>query len=331
MKTAIISGIGGQDGALLAEYLLKKGYEVIGLSAAHRDSSLLRLTYLGIRDRIVVRRVNLQSQKEVEELLTRTRIDEFYNLAAMSSVGDSFKQPSATFEFNTISVLNILEAIRHVSPKTRFYQASSSEMFGNIGKSRLPIKESFLFHPASPYGISKASAHWLAVNYREAYKLDACCGILFNHESALRPSHFVIKKVIRTAIRIKNGDEDSLTLGNMAIVRDWGYAPLYVDAMWRMMQQEKMDDFLICSGIPTSLNGFVKTVFNHLDLDMSRYVTVDTSLLRALDLEIIYGDNGKAKSQLGWEYGLTTEMLIQQLISDEKELLKWELQSGNRL
>lgn len=324
MKTAIISGITGQDGSLLAAFLVAKEYKVIGLISPGRDSNAFRLKYLGISDKIDLRSVNLLNAKEVNALLTDNHVEEFYNLAAISSVSLSFSQPSQTFEFNTQSVMNILEALRKFSPKTRFYQASSSEMFGNVGHAQLPIRESFLFHPASPYGISKASAHWLTVNYREAYKLETCCGILFNHESALRPVNFVVKKIIHTALRIKNGTADSLQLGNISIVRDWGYAPLYVEAMWLMMQQEKMDDCLICSGIPISLEAFVTKVFNSLDMDVGKYLKIDSGLLRSLELDIIYGDNSKAKETLGWAYSMTPDDLIGQLIQDEKTFINWK-------
>jgi len=324
MPLAVISGIAGQDGALLAAFLLNKSYKVIGLIPADRDSDAFRLEYLKIKDSIDLRRVDLLNVTQIRNLLEEVTPDEFYNLAALSSVGLSFKQPLLTFDFNTRSVINILESIRQVSPNTKFYQASSSEMFGNIGRLSLPIKESFLFHPVSPYGISKASAHWLTVNYREAYKLKACCGILFNHESALRPSTFVIKKIIHTAINIKKGLADSLSLGNVSIVRDWGYAPAYVEAMWLMLQQPVMDDYLICSGNPVSLQYFIDQVFSHLDLDSATYVKTDTSLLRSLDLEITYGDNTKAKQNLGWQYDLTADGLIKRLIADEYDFLKWK-------
>lgn len=326
MKTAIISGVTGQDGALLASLLAKKNYRITGLLPDGRDSDTYRLDYLGIKDKITFKNVNLLDPSSVREMLAEVGPDEFYNLAAISSVGLSFQQPLATFDFNTRSVMNILESIRQVSRKTRFYQASSSEMFGSVGRSRLPIKESFLFHPVSPYGISKASAHWLTVNYREAYKLQTCCGILFNHESALRPPNFVIKKIVRTAIEIKNGGQKKLMLGNTSIIRDWGYAPLYVNAMWLMMQQEVMDDFLICSGIPTSLRDFTDQVFNLLDLDARDYMSVDPGLLRSLDLEIIYGDNAKAKEMLAWDYAMDTHELIKRLLEDEVSLMKWEAQ-----
>lgn len=326
MKTAVISGITGQDGALLASLLVEMNYQVIGLLPVARASDTYRLDYLGIKDRIHFKVVNLLDPSSVRDILVEVEPDEFYNLAASSSVGVSFQQPLATFDFNTRSVINILESIRQVSRKTRFYQASSSEMFGSVGRSSLPIKESFLFHPVSPYGISKASAHWLTVNYREAYRLQTCCGILFNHESALRPPNFVIKKIVRTAIEIKNGAQKKLMLGNTSIIRDWGYAPLYVNAMWLMMQQEEMDDFLICSGIPASLKDFTGQVFNLLNLDADDYICVDPSLLRSLDLEIIYGDNAKAKKVLGWDYAMNTNDLIKRLLQDEVNLMKWEAQ-----
>jgi GDPmannose 4,6-dehydratase len=324
MPIAIITGISGQDGALLAAFLLAKEYEVIGLVSSDRESDLFRLDYLQIRSRVQIRKINLLDPVELQNLLEETTPQEFYNLAAISSVGISFQTPRLTFDFNTRSVINLLETIRQVSPQTRFYHASSSEMFGNVGKERLPIKESFLFHPVSPYGISKASAHWLTVNYREAYKLYACCGILFNHESALRPPNFVIKKIVRTAVEIAQGAEKTLTLGNIAISRDWGYAPLYVEAMWLMLQQEEMDDYLICSGIPLRLEDFVRKVFDRLGIDNGHYVRIDRSLMRNLDLEIIYGDNSKAKSSLGWNYDLGPDDLVGLLVRDEQELMLWE-------
>ncbi len=324
MRIAIISGIGGQDGALLAALLLSKQYKVTGLLPAQRDSDLFRLEYLKISSKVQYKKIDLLNASEIENLLEEVKPDEFYNLAAISSVGLSFKQPSLTFDFNTRSVMNILECIRKVTPRTRFYQASSSEMFGNIGRSSLPVKESFLFHPVSPYGISKASAHWLTVNYREAYKLSTCCGILFNHESALRPAQFVIKKVIRTALEIKQGEQKKLIVGNTVVSRDWGYAPLYVNAMWKMMQQDRLDDYLICSGTSVYLKDFIFEVFTQLGLDASDYISIDPSLMRSLDLEIIYGDNSKAKKELSWDYEMNTSQLINRLLEDERDFMKYE-------
>ena len=251
--------------------------------------------------------------------------DEFYNLAAQSSVGLSFKSPATTFEFNTISVINILEAIRTKSSETKYYQASSSEMFGNIGIDNLPLKESVLFHPASPYGISKASAHWVTVNYREAYGINACCGILFNHESCLRGENFVIKKIIRTALEIKAKKTDVLHLGNLSVQRDWGYAPKFVEAMWLMLQQDSFNEYLICSGQVTSLRNIAESVFEKLGLDFEKHVKIEESLMRNLELDIIYGDNSKAKNELGWDYDLSLDQLIDTLIKDEEGFLRWKL------
>jgi GDPmannose 4,6-dehydratase len=329
MKVAVISGITGQDGSYLAALLLAKRYQVVGLLPHDRTSDLFRLDFLNIKSKIRFRSINMLNEADLKKLLLEESPDEFYNLAAISSVGLSFTQPLSTFDFNTRSVLNILEAIRLVSSATKFYQASSSEMFGNVGKPSLPIQESFLFHPVSPYGISKASAHWLTVNYREAYKLKTCCGILFNHESALRPANFVIKKIVQTALQIKNGSKEFLVLGNIKVIRDWGYAPYYVEAMWKMMQQEDMDDYLICSGIPVSLENFVRKVFAHLDLDSNHYMRTNNNLLRSLELEMIYGDNTKAKKELGWEYELDEEGLIRQLLQDEISFAKWNTKPNN--
>ncbi|HQQ96800.1 MAG TPA: GDP-mannose 4,6-dehydratase [Cyclobacteriaceae bacterium] len=323
MKKAIVTGISGQDGSYLAKLLIGKGYRVIGLISENRNSDLFRLAYLDILQSCEIRPINLLNQNAVEQLLEEVRPDEIYNLAALSSVGVSFQQPLNTFDFNTRSVMVLLEAIRRVCPKTRFYQASSSEMFGNIGRSRLPVQESFLFHPASPYGISKASAHWLTVNYREAFGLNACCGILFNHESALRPEHFVIKKVIGSALRIRDGLQAKLTLGNLAIARDWGYAPKYVEAMWAMLQRDRFEDYLICSGAFIQLKEFVFKVFAKLQMDATLYIEIDERLTRSLELDIIYGDNSKARQELGWNYNMSTDDLIDQLIRDEDCLRSW--------
>jgi GDPmannose 4,6-dehydratase len=321
MKIAIITGISGQDGAYLAKLLLDKGYKVIGVIRPNRNRQLSGLNFLGIEEKVDLQELDMLNQKSVEKLVEEYQPNEFYNLAAQSSVGVSFKKPVATFEFNTISVINILEAIRLKSPETKYYQASSSEMFGNIGLENLPLKESVLFNPASPYGISKASAHWITVNYREAYGIKACCGILFNHESCLRGENFVIKKIVRTALEIKAGKTDVLELGNLSVQRDWGYAPKFVEAMWLMLQQDDFKEYLICSGEVTSLKNIAENVFEKLELDFDRYVKVEQSLMRKVELDIIYGDNSKAKNELGWDYDFSTDELIDLLISDEKYFL----------
>jgi GDPmannose 4,6-dehydratase len=327
MKTAVISGVSGQDGAYLAKFLLSKSYKVVGIVKPMRKDPFTGLDFLGILDKIVIKEIDLLDKSAIEELIKYFCPDEFYNLAAQSSVGLSFKLPFDTFEFNTISVINILEAIRKFSIETKYYQASSSEMFGNIGIENLPLKESVLFHPVSPYGISKASAHWLTINYREAYGLKACCGILFNHESCLRGENFVIKKIIRTALEIKNKTSKTICLGNLSVQRDWGYAPKFVEAMWLMLQQEEFNEFLICSGQVTSLESIVQKVFEKLGLDVGHHLKIEKNLMRNLELDIIYGDNSKAKDELGWDYNLTLDQLINTLIDDERKYLKWKSQS----
>ncbi|HEY9083404.1 MAG TPA: GDP-mannose 4,6-dehydratase [Vicingaceae bacterium] len=324
MKTAVISGISGQDGAYLAKLLVDKNYRVVGLIRPSQSKNMVALSFLGIQQQVELIEINLLNKNEVEKLLHQIQPDEFYNLAAQSSVGLSFQHPLDTFNFNTSSVINILEAIRKFSINTKYYQASSSEMFGNIGVENLPLKETVLFHPVSPYGISKASAHWITVNYREAYGLKACCGILFNHESCLRGENFVIKKIIRTALEIKNNKANVLNLGNLSVQRDWGYAPKFVEAMWLMLQQNEFREYLICSGIVTSLENIVRSIFNHLALDFDKYVRIDKSLLRNLELDVIYGDNSKAKSELGWDYNYTTNQLIEQLMEDEKSYIAFK-------
>jgi len=324
MKTALITGISGQDGAYLAKLLLTKDYRVIGVIRTNTKRPILGLEFLGIIDEIDLIEVDLLNGQNVEELIKKYQPHEFYNLAAQSSVGLSFKTPVVTFEFNTISVINILEAIRKHSIETKYYQASSSEMFGNIGAENLPLKESVLFHPASPYGISKASAHWITVNYREAYGLKACCGILFNHESCLRGENFVIKKIIRTAIEIKKGEVDILQLGNLSVQRDWGYAPKFVEAMWLMLQQDEFKEYLICSGQVTSLKNIAENVFEQLGLDFNNHVKIEKTLMRNVELDIIYGDNSKAKNELGWDYNVSQDELITTLIKDEQHFLEWK-------
>jgi GDPmannose 4,6-dehydratase len=324
MKTAIITGISGQDGAYLSKFLLEKGYQVVGIVRENYQKRLIGLEFLEIIDLVEIVEINLLDRSTVEGLISKYQPEEFYNLAAQSSVGLSFSTPIDTFEFNTISVINILEAIRKKSPETKYYQASSSEMFGNIGAENLPLQESVLFHPASPYGISKASAHWITVNYREAYGLKACCGILFNHESCLRGENFVIKKIIRTALEIKNGQTDKLQLGNLSVQRDWGYAPKFVEAMWLMLQKNTFKEYLICSGNVTSLSKIAEEVFDKLELDFNTHVEIEKTLMRNLELDIIYGDNSKAKNDLGWNYDLSLDQLIDTLIEDEKKFMEWK-------
>lgn len=325
MKVALISGISGQDGAYLAKFLLSKNYKVVGLVRPNQTKMIKGLVFLGIGEDVILEEVDLLDRIAVENLIKGYSPDEFYNLAAQSSVGLSFKTPVDTFEFNTASVINVLEAIRKYSKATKYYQASSSEMFGNINRDNLPLKETILFNPVSPYGISKASAHWITINYREAYGLKACCGILFNHESCLRGENFVIKKIIKTALDIKNGKAKILPLGNLAIQRDWGYAPKFVEAMWLMLQKENLDDYLICSGQVSRLGTIAKKVFDVLGLDFDKHVRIEKTLMRNLELDIIFGDNSKAKNELGWNYDICLDQLIETLIEDEQKYQKFEL------
>jgi len=326
MKKALITGIKGQDGAYLSQLLLGKGYRVYGIDLTESKNRNLR--FLNLDGSVTFVQANLLDLSNMIRVIERTQPDEIYNLAAQSSVGLSFDQPIGTLELNIFSVAHLLEAIRIVNPKIKFYQASSSEMYGRVPVELMPVNEESVFHPVSPYGISKCTAHWITVNYREAYGLFGVCGVLFNHESVLRGDGFVTRKIVNTAVRIKMGLADSLSLGNINVSRDWGYAPRYVEAMWLMLQQPKPDDYLVCSGETHSLGEFARKVFEKLDLDYERFVKIDERLIRPVDLETISGDNSKARRDLGWSYTLTLDDLIALLIEDETAYLKWESSGG---
>ena len=327
MKTAMITGITGQDGAYLANFLLNRGYDIIGLVRNNSRTNMKNLKYLGIDDKINFIKIDLLNLSNIVRIIEKNEIDEIYNLAAQSSVGLSFNQPIETLEFNIVSTAKLLEAMRITNPKIKFYQASSSEMFGNVKKKNLPINENFLLRPISPYGISKAASHWITVNYREAHNLFAVCGISFNHESVLRNKNFVTKKIINTAVKISLSLADELRLGNIKVYRDWGYAPKYVEAMWLMLQQDNPDDYIISSGEVHSLEEFVVKVFEKLNLDVDKFVKIDESLYRPNDLEINYGDNSKAKNKLKWNYDMSFNQLICKLVDNEIEFIKWELKN----
>lgn len=325
MKTALIIGVTGQDGAYLAKLLLGKGYKVIGITRNTIDPDVKNLAFLGISNDIEFVELVSLDQRRIEKIVQKYTPDEIYNLSAQSSVGESFKIPIDTVSFNTISVLSWLEAIKSKHASAKFYQASSSEMFGNVSKENLPLRESLIFHPASPYGVSKAAAHWLTVNYRESHQLFAACGILFNHESCLRGPNYVVKKLVHAALELKLGlRQEPIMVGNLSIKRDWGYAPKYVEAMWLMLQNPEADDFLICSGNVISLHELVKLIFNELELDFEKYIQVDPNLFRPVDLDEIYGDNTKAKKELNWEYEMSNANLVSKLISDEMAYIEWE-------
>ena len=313
-KTALITGISGQDGAYLSQLLLNKGYKIIGLVRSHTDSDLKGLHYLGIAEKIQIEECDLADFSQVIRIIDQYRPDEIYNLAAQSSVSLSFKQPIGTFSFNTISVFNLLEAVKMVNSKIKFYQASSSEMFGSI--NHLPITEDAEFHPKSPYAISKAAAHWICVNYKESYGMYVCCGILFNHESYLRSKNFFLKKVLQEAIEIKHGKRDILEVGNLEIKRDFGYAPKFVEAMYMMMQKDEPANYLICSGRSVSLKNIVSTVFEKLNIDKDK-IKVSEQLYRPAEIEDIYGNPEKAKKELGWQYEMSIDDIIDVLLKEE--------------
>lgn len=319
-KTALITGISGQDGAYLAHFLLSKGYKVVGLTRSYNQANLSGLEYLEIKYKVIIKECDLLDLSNVIAIFNEFKPDEVYNLASQSSVGLSFSQPAGTINFNTVSVINLLETIRTMYPNTRFYQASSSEMFGNADV--LPITEASKIHPTSPYAISKAAAHWSVINYRESYGIFACCGILFNHESYLRSYNFFVKKVILQALKIKSGQQKSLKVGNLELKRDFGYAPDYVKAMWLMLQKECASDYIICSGQSTYLKDIVDYVFDKLNIDKNK-IEVDRTLFRPNEIKDIYGDNKKAKSELLWQYDKdffeVLDLLVDEEIKNEKK------------
>ena len=313
-KTAIISGITGQDGAYLAQLLLNKGYKVVGLVRENSPINTSGLEYLGIEDQVELESCNLLHRFEIETLFQKYQPVEFYNLAAQSSVYQSFKMPIQTFQFNTISVFNLLEVIKEINPKTRFYQASSSEMYGRV--NTLPITENSVLHPLSPYAISKAAAHFTCIHYRESYNMHVSCGVLFNHESYLRQPNFFVKKIIRESIRISKGEQDVLFVGNIDVKRDFGYAPNYIEAMYLMLQQEKPEDYLICSGESITLRAIIYYIFNKLGIPESA-CQVSSELYRPAEIEDMFGNNTKAKSELGWQYNLTIFDTLDLLLAEE--------------
>jgi GDPmannose 4,6-dehydratase len=315
MKKTLITGVTGQDGAYLSRVLLEKGYKVYGTVRDSIAPHSRNLKLLGIENSLELIPTDLLDLSNVIRLLERIKPDEIYNLASQSSVGLSFEQPIGTVEFNIMSTMNLLEAIRILPIKAKFYQASSSEMYGKANE--LPITEKTALHPVSPYAVSKAASHWMTVNYREAYGIFCSCGILFNHESVLRAGHFVTKKIISTAARINKGSKETLRLGNIEIRRDWGFAPEYVKAMWLMLQQDEPDDYVIATGEAHSLREFVELAFSHAGLDWKDHVAVDKALYRPSEIDVIYGNPAKAKAKIGWEYNLVFENLIKRLVEEE--------------
>lgn len=298
-KTALICGVSGQDGAYLARLLLEKAYRVIGTSRDVAGTSFANLERLGIKSRVELIGVPLTDSHIVRDALDKIAPDEIYNLAGQSSAGLSFEQPVATFHGIALGTLNWLEAIRLSGRPIRFFNAGSSECFGDTGG--VPADEATPFKPQSPYAVAKAAAYWAVANYRAAYGLYACTGILFNHESPLRPDRFVTQKIVAAACRIVRGSQEKLHLGNLAIVRDWGWAPEYVDAMWRMLQQPQPEDFVIATGRSHSLEEFVAAVFETVGLNWRDHVEFDATFLRPTDIAVVRGNPAKARQRLGWQ------------------------------
>ena len=311
-KKALICGVSGQDGAYLAQLLLEKGYEVHGTSRDAQITSFRNLATLGIRDRVATHSMAPNDFRSVITVLSKVKPDEIYNLAGQSSVGLSFEQPVEAMESIGATALNLLEAIRFLGNGVRFYNAGSSECFGDTGP--VPATEETPFRPRSPYAVAKCAAHWQVANYREAYGIYACSGILFNHESTLRPERFVTQKIVQVARRIAGGSKESLELGNTHVIRDWGWAPEYVDAMWRMLQQERPDDYVIATGQSVSLEEFVGMAFERFGLDWRKHVTVNRSLFRPLDIVESRGNPAKAARVLGWTARSRVKDVIDQLV-----------------
>lgn len=305
MKIALICGVSGQDGAYLAKLLLDKGYQVYGGSRDAQMASFNNLSRLGIRQEVNLVSISINDFRSVLQTVLKVKPDEIYNLAGQSSVGLSFEQPVETLESISIGTLNLLEAIRFSNLPIKFYNAGSSECFGDTGS--VAADELTPFRPRSPYGVAKAAAFWQVANYREAYQLQASTGILFNHESPLRPERFVTQKIVMAACRIASGSEETLTLGNIDIARDWGWAPDYVEAMWLMLQKEKADDYVIATGQTNKLRDFIRVVFEAVDLDWQKHVRTDSSFFRPTDIAEGHANPTKANQQLGWSARYTME------------------------
>ena len=325
MPKALVTGVTGQDGSYLADFLLERGYEVFGMVRRTSTINFDRIRHL--QDRIKIVRGDLLDEVSLISILRENDPDEIYNLAAQSFVPTSFEQPVLTGEFTGLGVTRVLDAIRIVNHAVRFYQASSSEMFGKVRET--PQRESTPFYPRSPYGAAKVYAHWMTVNYRESYGLFACSGILFNHESPRRGIEFVTHKITRAAARIKLGLADELRLGNLDAQRDWGYAPDYVRAMWLMLQQDNPDDYVVATGETHTVRQFCQEAFGHLGLDWEKYVVVDPKLYRPAEVDLLVGDYGKAKRVLGWEPAVNFKELVRIMVDADMVSLQKQMANGS--
>lgn len=315
MKKALICGVSGQDGSYLSRLLLDKGYEVHGASRDAQANSFANLVRLGIRERVQVTSVNVTDFRSVLQALEKIAPDEVYNFAGQSSIGLSFDQPVETLESISLGTLNLLEAIRFSRRPIRFYNAGSGECFGN---TEVPADELTPFRPRSPYAVAKAAAYWEVANYREAYRLHACTGILFNHESPLRPERYVTRKIVAAACRIASGSGEKLQLGNISVARDWGWAPDYVDAIWRIMQYPEADDFVIATGESHMLEQFVQLAFAGVGLDWREHVQTDPRLYRPTDLQLGRANPAKVHKLLGWRARHAFEQVVGMMLDAER-------------
>ena len=315
MKKAVITGITGQDGSYLAELLLSKGYQVTGMVRRASTESFDRIAHF--KDQVALRQADLLDQFSLVKLLEEVQPDEIYNLAAMSFVPTSWSQPVLTGEFTALGVTKVLEAMRMVCPKARFYQASSSEMFGKVIET--PQTETTPFYPRSPYGVAKAYGHFITVNYRESYNLFALSGILFNHESPRRGKEFVTRKITDAVARIKLGRQKELRMGNLDAKRDWGFAGDYVRAMWLMLQQDVADDFVVATGETHSVREFLQIAFSHVGLNFEDYVVIDPEFIRPAEVELLLGNPAKAKTQLGWKPAVSFQQLVTMMVDADMD------------
>ena len=320
MKKALVTGITGQDGSYLAELLLEKGYKVYGLR--RRTSDLHYGNVAHLKDDIEFIYADMTDMPSLITAVEKSDPDEVYNLAAQSFVQTSWEQPVLTGQVDAMGVTNLLEAIRIVKPETKFYQASTSEMFGKV--QEVPQKETTPFYPRSPYGVAKLYGHWIAVNYRESYDMFTCCGILFNHESPRRGLEFVTRKVTDAAVRIKLGLQKELRMGNLDSKRDWGFAGDYVYAMWLMLQQDKPDDYVIATGQTRTIRELLSTAFECVGLNYEDYVVIDPRFVRPAEVELLLGDPSRAKEKLGWEAKISFRQLIQMMVEEDTRRVKAE-------
>jgi GDPmannose 4,6-dehydratase len=323
IKTALITGITGQDGSYLAELLLDQGYRVCGMVRRASTENFQRIEHL--QDRITLLQGDLLDQTSIASIIDQVRPDEVYNLAAMSFVPTSWQKPVLTAEFTAVGVTRVLDALRQICPRARFYQASSSEMFGKVRET--PQKETTPFHPRSPYGVAKVYGHGITVNYRESYGLYACSGILFNHESPRRGLEFVTRKITHCVARIKLGLANELRLGNLQAKRDWGFAGDYVRAMWLMLQQPEADDYVIGTGKTHSVQEFVDIAFDHVGLPWQQYVMVDPQFYRPAEVDLLLADPRKARERLGWTPQVSFEQLVRMMVDADLALVSRSLSS----